>query len=98
MRSRFERRVVFRQGVRNGACVSMIHQNMWPMTEEAGVPSRTEPVAVTRGFVVFYRQLQPHALSTQPSYYWDIRIQNKAGNIRLTLRRVRATIVAVENQ
>lgn len=72
MRSRFERRVVFRQGVRNGACVSMIHQNIRPMTEEAGVPNRAEPVAVMRDILVFYRQVEPHEFSTQPSQYWDV--------------------------
>ena len=81
----------------------MIHQNIRPVTE--GVPNRTEPVAVMRDILVFYRQLEPHAFSTQPSQNWDVGsvswgicIQNKAVNIRLTLRRVHATIVAVEKQ
>lgn len=72
MRSRFERRVVFRQDVRNGARFSMIHRNIRHMTEEAGVPNRTEPVAVMRDILVFYRQLEPRVFSTQPSQYWDV--------------------------
>jgi hypothetical protein len=42
------------------------------MTEEAGVPNSTEPVAVMRDILVFYRQLEPDAFSTQPSQYWDV--------------------------
>lgn len=58
--------------MRKGACVPMIHQNIRPMNEEAGVPNRTEPVAAMRDILVFYRQLEPYAFITQPSQYWDV--------------------------
>lgn len=71
LRGLCERRVAFRQGVRKGACVPMIHQHIRPINEEE-VPHRTEPVAAMRDILVFYRELEPHAFSTQPSQYWDV--------------------------